>query len=69
MYIYLRMSASDTRATPCLTYRGEPLAVYGRWNNEVEVAHLHCVNTKWVIWKHCWHVAPCHKSEVHLHIQ
>lgn len=22
------------------------------------VANLHCVNTKWVIWKRCWHVDP-----------
>ena len=21
-------------------------------------ANLHCVNTKWVIWKRCWHVDP-----------
>ena len=26
-------------------------------------ANLHCVNTKWVIWKRCWHVGLCRKKK------
>lgn len=26
-------------------------------------ANLHCVNTKWVIWKRCWHVGLCRKRK------
>lgn len=37
-------------------------STYGRATQSTRsndaVANLHCVNTKWVIWKRCWHVDP-----------
>lgn len=37
---------------PCSTYG---CSTQSTWSNDV-AANLHCVNTKWVIWKRCWHV-------------
>lgn len=31
-------------------------------------ANLHCVNTKWVIWKRCWHVGLCRKEKKRVYI-
>lgn len=39
-------------AFPCSTYG---CSTQSTWSNDV-AANLHCVNTKWVIWKRCWHV-------------
>lgn len=44
-----------------------PCSTYGRstqstWSNDM-AANLHCVNTKWVIWKRCFACRPCHKTK------
>lgn len=39
---------------PCSTYGSTTQST--RSNDAV--ANLHCVNTKWFIWKRCWHVDP-----------
>lgn len=53
-FFYNILISWENYILPCSTYGSTTQSM----SSNDAVVNLHCVNTKWVIWKRCWHVDP-----------